>query len=329
MTASAGLWRKSEETELWLKGEEVEWVYVELVPLKGIDFDKSYANQARVGESVDEDYLQELLRDARAGDSFPAPVAYRPTPRAKYIFVDGVHRGVMGERLDVPGIDLYDITGTGGVKIDLLTKSANAHHGKRTDEAMRLRQAVDLVTIQGLTAEDAARRQNVEVSALRAKVKLRHADRRAARAHIPDEDWEPLTDSHRTVLAVDKLPDEILRPAARLVRRAAASSKEASELVKTVTSTSSVAMMKEAVEQYEIVWKQKIDASGGGVIRQPRGRQRRTPKQVYGDQVKRVLDLPWDDLPAQFTEGERDFIAGQARDLAKRFTTLADDLAAG
>lgn len=152
----------------------VKWEYVEEVLLEDINREKGLKNQARLIMPVDPELSERYEERKKAGDEFPAVVLWRPSPRSKYIPVDGNNRLDAYSRIHrLKATDAYVIDTEDVKVVDFLTWTFNNEvNGKRLTPEENMEHGVTLVRMHGYSVTDAARACQVKRWQLEHRVRL-------------------------------------------------------------------------------------------------------------------------------------------------------------
>lgn len=316
------------DIEKWLSDHGVEWEYWPEFPIEEIDVEKSLHNQARMFEPLDPTVVAQYAEAFKRGDPFPGVVVAKTNQRQRGVLVDGNHR--LNGMVAAGGndIDAYVITKARPAVIVQLTFESNVRHGKPTSHEERVNQAVWLVD-NGAKREQAAASLNIKVADINRAWQRIAADRRADEVGLNRRDWEAVAAGHRVRLT-QVATDEGFRAAANLAFRAVLTQEELVELIRDINSTKSAAKQVAVVKQWEITFSDRIQAAGGGTVRGPHGRGRRTPKQALGMALGSISALPenlnvFADL---YLGDERVETAKRAREASDRLANLASKLEA-
>ena len=305
----------------------VDWKYVSGVGTHLFDEVKSLHNQARF-DPIDPKTVDLYTESVKRGDVFPAVLAYRPSPRARYVMIDGNHRLLSHIAADQTPLDLYEIDrDTNPLTIALLTFSMNTRHGKPTSEEERVHHAIYLVD-NGASIDNAAAAVSIAPRTLKKALSRAKADERADSVDLKRNEWDALNVTVKTRL-LNISTDEGFRAAANLAFLAKLDANEVFELVAQMNTSGKSGRKQEAiVKAHRELHQQRIQAGGGGVLsgghRKPRG-----AKQRVSMAIGQCLALPddYDVIVKAYAIPERIDAAKRMREASAKLTTLADLLA--
>ncbi|GAB3080822.1 hypothetical protein GCM10027053_51530 [Intrasporangium mesophilum] len=299
----------------------VEWEFRPAVPIASFDQDKSLHNQARF-EALDEKTVELYTEAVKRGDEFPAVIAYRPSPRARLVMIDGNHRLSAHIRAEKP-VDVYEVDrDTDRRAIALMTYSFNTRHGRPTSETERLSQAAYLVD-NGSSIAHAAAAVSIPVAHLKRHLTRVSADTRADEVGLKRNEWDALNATVRSRLS-QIYTDEGFADAAKLAFAARLDADEVFELVALLNSTKSGARQRAIVTKHREMMRERIQAAAGGALgTAPRKAQ--GPKQRLSMALGQALALPEDDqaIVGAYAQSERKDAARHIREVVERLTRLA------
>lgn len=303
----------------------VEWSFVSGVSPSQFNVAESQHNQARF-EPINQATVNEYTEAVKRGDAFPAVVAFRPTPRARYIIIDGNHR-LSAHVAAEARLDVYEVSPkTDPRTIALMTFALNTRHGRPTSEQERLHQALYLID-NGSTIPAAAAAVNISVAALKRAVSKNNADRRADEVGLRRNEWDSLSSTVKNRLT-NITTDEGFMAGAQLAFAAKLDAQEIFDLVALVNTTKSGARQASIVKNQREVYMDRIQATGGGVM-STGNRAGMGPKARVSMVIGQALALPEDDkaLLAAYAVQERDDAAKRMREAGDRLHRLAGVLA--
>lgn len=122
----------------------IPWTFDPALPLDQINVTASLANQARVGEPLDDETVDRYAVAMADGAVFPAVIARRTSPRAKLVLLGGNHRRAAAEQAGRAAHAAY-IVECSDEAATICGYRDNLTHGKPTTAAERALQAVHLV----------------------------------------------------------------------------------------------------------------------------------------------------------------------------------------
>ncbi len=189
-------------TEKWLTDHHIPYDYDPLLELDRIDVPRSLANQARIGEPLDPEVVDQYENDYRGGAQFPPLLAHLPSPRAKkLVLLGGNHRNAGATKAGLTRHPAYIVT---GLEPDIALKIAyrdNATHGARLTRRDRMRQAAHLVaTGAAATHADAAATVGISVPDVAKAIAVEEGGQRARTAGV-DHHWDQLPHTHQVIVA--------------------------------------------------------------------------------------------------------------------------------
>jgi ParB-like chromosome segregation protein Spo0J len=223
-------------TERWLEEHHVTWTFDPAYPLDHIDITKSLANQARVGAPLIEDVVDRYTADYQRGDTFPALLLRRASPRAtKTVILGGNHRRAAATAADLPTHPAYIVEVTDTLAFTLMYGD-NRRHGMPPAKHERLAQAAHLVD-NGWTAKDAAQLVGVTEPALSNYRNVQRNTRRAAELGIGGI-FDTLPHTHKARLATLR-SDPVFTETVKLVGYARLNQQETGALVTRLNDTRS------------------------------------------------------------------------------------------
>lgn len=258
---------RREEIEQWLEEKGVRWTYQTDVPVSQFDLKKGLRNQARINQVLNDTVVETYVEAMKRGDSFPAVLAYKDG--SKYVTIDGNHRLAAA---DIAGcvIDVYVIAAdTDPTVIMLMTYEANAKHGLPNAVDERLRHAVFMIENAGASQESAAASLNLPKSAVSRAWQKHKADERSQAVGLLPREWEQLNPSTRIRIGSVQ-NDEIFSRMADLAYRAGLTADETDAAVRQINGTRSYNEQLKSVESLTDMYRSRVQASGGGVIKASR-----------------------------------------------------------
>src|SRR4051794_13443811 len=110
-----------------------------------IDMRKSLANQARLGERVNEERVETYAEAIKHGAKMPAVVVDMTNRRRKAILMDGVHRILGSEKAGYNIFARYEVTDGDPAAVTLFTFTANVEHGLPNSLEDRIEHAIWLI----------------------------------------------------------------------------------------------------------------------------------------------------------------------------------------
>lgn len=298
-----------------------DWSFVSGVAVSQFNVAESQHNQARF-EPINQATVNEYTEAVKRGDPFPAVVAFRPTPRSRYVIIDGNHRLAAHIAAETP-LDVYEVsTKTDPRTIALMTFAMNTRHGRPTSESERLHQALYLID-NGSTIPAAAAAVNISVAALKRAVAKNNADRRADEVGLRRNEWDSLSSTVKHRLT-NVSTDEGFEAAAQLAFAAKLDAQEVFDLVALANQTKSGTRQRAIIKGQRDVFLDRIQSTGGGVM-STGNRAGMGPKARVAMVIGQALALPEDDkaILAAYAVQERNDAAKKMREAGDRLHRLA------
>ncbi|GEM_PF-5215176 len=109
--------------ENWLDHQKVDWQYIAEMPIESIDKEKSLANQSRLGEKLDKNYVDRLIQAKIDQMLIPALIGHYEG--SKIVLNDGNHRLDAAVAVGDKAIDVYLIKGDDSRGQERITRAAN------------------------------------------------------------------------------------------------------------------------------------------------------------------------------------------------------------
>jgi hypothetical protein len=193
-------------------------------------------NQARLGDPIDDDHVDELVAELERGASFP-PLIYYQDDRGRHVTLSGNHRREAYRRVGQHEAPAYEAAGLEGLRVEddrvlILLYEANHGHGKPVALEDRVEQAVTLIE-RGMTVRSAAAALGVPENRLRDHYEAARATRRLEEELGVSTDEIPITAQRRLA---NIRSDRVAREAATLVPFMDRKTQEVNELVKAINS---------------------------------------------------------------------------------------------
>jgi ParB-like chromosome segregation protein Spo0J len=223
-------------TEKWLTDHHIPFTYDPLFELDRIDVPRSLANQARIGEPLDQEVVDQYENDYRNGDQFPPIVVHLPSTRAKKaVVLGGNHRNAGATKAGHTRHPAYIVN---GLEPDIALKVSyadNRTHGARLTRQDRMRQAAHLIaTGAAATHAEAAATVGISTPDVAKAIAVEEGGARAREADLAGP-WDQLPHGHKVMLAGIRL-DVAFTEAVRVTAEAKLSQGETRQLVTTVNS---------------------------------------------------------------------------------------------
>jgi ParB-like chromosome segregation protein Spo0J len=189
-------------TEKWLTNHQIPYTFDPLLELARIDVPRSLTNQARIGEPLDPEVVDQYENDYRGGAQFPPLLAHQPTTRSKkLVLLGGNHRNAAATKAGLTRHPAYIIT---GLDPDIALKIAyrdNATHGARLTRQDRMRQAAHLIaTGAAATHAEAAATVGITTPDVAKAIAVAEGGQRARTADLAAQ-WDQLPHGHQVMVA--------------------------------------------------------------------------------------------------------------------------------
>lgn len=163
---------RNQNYEQVLLNEGLEYDYVEAVNMEDISQSKSLNNQARLEEPVDKVLLEAYTSMLKAGMEAPPLVLWRPG-KGMWIIVDGNHRFLARQALNLKTVDAYILRNTDPLVIDRTTwRFNNLVNGKRLSYDECVMHAVQFVRKHNYSQAQAAKEWGVKPGTVASKCAL-------------------------------------------------------------------------------------------------------------------------------------------------------------
>lgn len=316
------------ETEQWLEESGLSWDYDPAFPLADIDQEKSLANQARLGEPINDETLEEYREALRRGDKFPALVVAKPGVRTRAVNIDGNHRYVAAAAEGLETFGAYVVSAkVTHPKVETMMAEANAKHGRVTPVEDRIQQALHMIDNRGWGVEKAAASVALPLSTLRSRYDKVRADRRADEVGLKRSDWDSLNATVRTRLLTIST-DEGFKAASRLAVAAALSTAQVDEMVAALRESKSSGKQEQIVRALRRDYADRIKDVSAGTLKVGGGRGF-TPRTRLTMVLHNLMSMPQDlvsSIASTYDDDERGKTAQEARDAAARLQEFADAL---
>jgi hypothetical protein len=206
------------------------------MPLTDLDDEASRAawNQARLGDPVDEEHVEQLLSELERGAEFPPIIFYRDN-EGRAVTLSGNHRRRTHEVAGRTTINAYEATGLSGLRKEdprvlLLIYEANRGHGKGVSIEDRVHQAIVLIR-NGYTVRAAASALGIPENRVRDQYDAARATERLEDELGVDTTGIPIS-AQRRLVAIRN--DKVAKDAAEVARKMERKTQEVNELVKAV-----------------------------------------------------------------------------------------------
>lgn len=319
---------RRKDVEDWLEEKGVSYEFVPDLPLASIDRERSLHNQARLGEALNPQFVEEYREAMRRGDRFPALVVARSSAKGPAVNIDGNHRfeAATEEGHTAFGAYVVQLRSNSSLFKDM-AEEANTRHGKPTSTEERVQQSLRKIR-SGSSIEKAAADVNVPLSVVRTAWDRARVDERAASVGVKQSDWDTLVASVKLRLQA-LYTDEVFKAASRLAVSARLTTAEVDEVVSTVNSTRSTEKQLAAVRSLRRGYSDRISAAATGAATGARSTSKASPRRRFSLVLTNLMALPDNfgtSLHDTFDDTERRKAAQQAREASARLERLAADL---
>lgn len=315
--------REDIESDLTKLG--LEWRYNADGNIADIDMQKSLANQARLGEPVNEERVETYAEAIRQGAKMPAVVTDFTGRKRKGVMMDGNHRILGSEKAGFDIFARYEVTGGDPAAITLYTFQANAKHGLPNSLEDRIEHAIWLIE-SGVPQRQALRQLQVPASKFSAAWGRHLADRKADEVGLDRTWWDTLGKSMKAKLQ-GVSTEEGFRGAAELTYQAGLTMGEVQELVAELNQSNSVRKQEAMLKDKRAVYEDRIRAKAGGALARGGSKRAMTPKQRWNMALGQITGLPEPKSVVRLIAGaERDDFKKRLLVSAEKLTELAESL---
>jgi hypothetical protein len=250
-----------------LNKQGVKWHYEKKVDLDEINFEKSKQNQVRLKEPLIEDLVNNYAQEVKDGDVFPPFVLHRPSPKAKYLHIDGLNRHAAFLQAKKESHDAYVVdTDSNPVLIRLRASFNNAVNGQRMTYEDLLWHAIELVQLDILPVNFAAKECGVKAWEVTRRVQELELRSKFDARNLQHKQIN--TDTIIDLAPIAKVGDDVYIRAVSTAHQCGASHLDRQELVKIVKNASSHNDKLKAVEafgQTEKMQRQRAETKGGSI----------------------------------------------------------------
>lgn len=230
----------------------IRFVFHPELPLSELDDDASRAvwNQARLGDPVDEEHVDELVAELEREVDLPPIIFYRDDA-GRAVTLSGNHRRRAFERTGAEAVAAYEATGLQGLRKEdervlRLIYEANRGHGKAVSIDDRVHQALVLIE-NGYNVRAAAAAVGIPESRVRDHYDAARATQRLEVDLGVDTTAIPVSAQRRIVNIRN---DRVAAAVAKLVPQMAKKTQEVNELVKAVNVERTEEAQLAVVEDY-------------------------------------------------------------------------------
>jgi hypothetical protein len=232
----------------------IRYVFNDEFPLIELDDEASRQawNQARLGDPVDEQHVEDMVAEIERGVKFPPIIFYRDD-RDRCVTLSGNHRRRAYEETNHETIPAYEATGLAGLRKEdervlRLIYEANHGHGKQVASDDRVHQALALIA-NGYNVRAAAGAVGIPEHRVRDEYDSQRATTRLEQELGVDTTPIPISAQRRLVNIKN---DKVVKAAAAVVPLMTKKTQEVNELVKAVneerTEDAQLAVVEEFAE---------------------------------------------------------------------------------
>jgi ParB/Sulfiredoxin domain len=244
----------------------IVWEYREDVQINLIDLDAGKQNQARPGEEIDEERVEQFRLAMVDGQPFPAVVCYEHGD-GTYYPADGNHRIPAAMGAGYTTIDMYVLKAPEDSVRHLITTSVNLLNGVRPTLAQTIAQAINTIELTGRSATWVAQWYDLPHQTL-----TRALQRRSALNRLRGVGLSEVKVGQGALEALATIPtDAALREATDVVVRARLTERQARDLSRDIRQQHSeagqLAVVSQVREAPEI--QRRIAEAGRGAQRIP------------------------------------------------------------
>lgn len=219
-------------------------------------------NQARLGDPVDEEHVEQLFSELERGAQFPPIIFYRDND-GNCVTLSGNHRRRTMQRAERETIAAYEATGLAGLRKEdprvlLLIFEANRGHGKAVSVDDRVHQAIVLVE-NGYQVRAAAAALGIAENRVRDQYEAARATRRLEEDLGVNTSEIPVSAQRRLVNIKN---DKVARAAAEVAQKMEKKTQEVNDLVKAINAERTEEAQLAVVRDYEEVLNARRPAPG-------------------------------------------------------------------
>jgi ParB-like nuclease domain len=291
------------------------------LPLRELDTDASRAvwNQARLGDPVDPDHVEELVAELERGVEFPPIIFYRDDA-GKAAVLSGNHRREAYARVGREEIPAYEASGLAGLRKEdprvlSLIYEANHGHGLQVALDHRVHQALALIE-HGYNVRAAAAAVGIPETRVRDHYDAARATRRLEVDLGVDTTGIPISAQRRIV---NVRSDAIAKAIAEVVPLMEKKTQEVNELVKAVNAERSEDAQLAVVADYAETLKARTPTpSRRG--RPPREEGKGPELRKLDSALGTILRFDIETLRSGLTHEERERLATRVGDVIERLS---------
>jgi hypothetical protein len=233
-----------------LKNQGATWIFVEKVRLDDIDIAKSLRNQARLIVALDPELVEGYALADKRDDQFPPLVLWRPTPRSKYILIDGNQRCGAYLQNRREHANAYLVRSGDPLFIKRLTyRFNNLVNGRRLSKEETMEHAIEFVRSVGWNVKYAAQEFEVSQGTLQSRIRAAEIKEKLEKANVKNIQRISET-SYRYLGSFEQLGDDVLVKAAKVVIDNGLGEKEMTHMAGKVKEANTHEKKLKAIETY-------------------------------------------------------------------------------
>lgn len=305
------------EIERLLDDYMVEWEFVKDLPLSDIDEKRSFANQARVDQPIQQDLVETYVEGLKNGDIFPAIVVHRDGN--KLVNVDGNHRFAAAKKNGESNTIAAYVIKAKAETVRILMTLLNVIHGRSLSEQEKLWHAFFLID-SGTEQTKASQVLHVPLTRLRSAYALELANRRSRDCNLNRRAWSEMNQSVRTRLA-QLSTDAAFKALFDLTVKASLKGDEVSRMVTELNRLRSEKEQVSFIDAEAAIIRDRVQASAGGKIK-----REMSPKHSLRMHLAAIAKIKMETIPAMVNYEEGSQIAESCLAAADALTILADKL---
>jgi hypothetical protein len=289
-------------------------------PLSDLDDEASRQawNQARLGEPVDEQHVEEMVAELQRGVEFPPIIFYRDD-RDRCVTLSGNHRRRAFDKTNHETIPAYEATGLAGLRKEdervlRLIYEANHGHGKQVASDDRVHQALALVA-NGYNVRAAAAAVGIPEHRVRDEYDSQRATTRLEQELGVDTSPIPISAQRRLVNIRN---DKVVQAAASVVPLMTKKTQEVNELVKAVNEERTEDAQLAVVEEFAEAVKARAASPAAKVS--PKGDGLAPEVRRFDTAVGSILRFDVEALRSGLPTEYRDRLLARVKEAAEQLT---------
>ena len=298
----------------------IRYVFTPGIAVDELDVGASRAvwNQARLGDPVDHEHVEELVAELERGVELPPIIFYRDDA-GKAVVLSGNHRREAHQQVGSETMPAYEATGLAGLRKEdprvlALIYEANHGHGKAVAIDHRVHQALVLIE-GGYNVRAAAAAVGIPEGRVRDQYDAARATRRLE-AELGIDTTEIPISAQRRIVNVRN--DRVAKAIAELVPLMEKKTQEVNELVKAVNAERSEGAQLSVVEDYAGTLKSRGPGEPSRRGRPPREEGKGPEIRKLDNALGTILRFDIEMLRSGLTAAERDRLAGRVRETVEK-----------